>query len=196
MHSTVSYRPVPYRNVPYLHRRPYRDVITESDTKRLKNQLKEGHLKTLKGRPRKPTELGYLAGSFTESDITDVEILDDDDIITLRKDNTTYQGVQVQKGKVTSGAVAVLSVSKNMLLEASLLSLESLGRQRMCGVPFSPGVHGRGIYVCVCDFNYLNQMHKCVFQEIYTCVFHPRFISKFAFCFCFYKTLDPVVYSS
>ena len=118
--------------------------------------MKEGHLKTLRGRPRKPTELGCLAGSFTESDITDVEILDDDDIITLRKDNTTHQGVQ--KGQGTGGTV--LSVSKNMLLEASLLSLESLGRQRMCGVPFSSGVHSRGIYVCVSDI--LVMIMRCV----------------------------------
>ena len=119
--------------------------------------MKEGHLKTLRGRPRKPTELGCLAGSFTESDITDVEILDDDDIITLRKDNTTHQGVQ--KGKGTGGAV--LSVSKNMLLEASLLSLESLGRQHMCGVPFSSGMHGRGIHVCVSDI--LVMIMRCVY---------------------------------
>ena len=106
-------------------------------------------MKTLKGRPRKPTELGCLAGSFTESDITDIEILDDDDLITLRRVNTTLQGVQ----KGTGGAV--LSVSKNMLLEASLLSLESLGRQRMCGVPFSSGAQNpevmrKGIYIHVC----------------------------------------------
>ena len=150
MCCTVPYCILPYPTSPYP--RPYRDVINGSDTKRLKNQLKEGHLKTLKGRPRKPTELGCLAGSFTESDITDIDILDDDDFIRLRKDNTTHQGVQRGKGKGTGGAV--LSVSKNMLLEASLLSLESLGRQRMCGVPFSSGgqnpeIIRRGIDVCV-----------------------------------------------
>ena len=142
---------LPYHTLPYC--RPYRDVINGSDTKRLKNQLKEGHLKTLKGRPRKPTELGCLAGSFTESDITDIEILDDDDLITLRRVNTTPQGVQKGTGEGTGGAV--LSVSKNMLLEASLLSLESLGRQRMCGVPFSSGAQNpevmrKGIYIHVC----------------------------------------------
>lgn len=120
-----------------------------SDTKRLKNQIKEGHLRALKGRPRAPTELGWLEGTFTESDTTDIGN-HNDYIVTLRKDNINRHGVQNR----TRGSV--LSVSKNMLLEASLQSLESLGRQRLCGVHVSSGEHGspilgKGDFMPMCE---------------------------------------------
>jgi hypothetical protein len=140
-----------------LYCRPYRDVVAESDTKRLKNQIKEGHLRALKGRPRTPTELGWLEGTFTESDATDIGIdigNHDDYIVTLRKDNINSHRVQ----KKTGGSV--LSVSKNMLLEASLQSLESLGRQRLFGVPVSSGAQGspilgKGDFMPMCEYAFL-----------------------------------------
>ena len=133
-----------------MHRRPYRDVIAGSDTKRLKNQVKEEHLRSLKGRPRKPTELRWLAGSFIESDTTDMKS-NHDSIVAQSKDNITHQGV--------------LSVSKDVLLEASMQSLESLGRQRLCGVPFGSGLQGseilhKGTCLCVCVC-----VSVCVFAE-------------------------------
>lgn len=140
-----------------MYCRPYRDVITESETKRLKNQVKERHLRALKGRPRTPTELGWLEGTFTESDATDKDMdvgNQDDYIVTVRKDNINRHMVQ----KRTGGSV--LSVSKNMLLEASLQSLESLGRERLCGVPVSSEAQGspilgKGDFMPMCEYVFI-----------------------------------------
>jgi hypothetical protein len=118
--------------------------------------VKEGHLRALKGRPRTPTELGWLEGTFTESDATDGGDIGNhnDYIVTLRKDNINRHGVQ----KRTGGSV--LSVSKNMLLEASLQSLESLGRQRLCGVHVSSGAQGspilgKGDFMPMCKYVFI-----------------------------------------
>lgn len=101
-------------------------------------------------------------GTFTEGDATDIGI-HEDYIVTLRKDNSNRHRVQKRAGGST------LSVSKEMLLEASLQSLESLGRQRLCGVPVSSGAQdsqtlGKGVSIPKCDY-----VSICLNTPIFMC---------------------------
>ena len=100
--------------------RPYDDVMANNDIRRLKAQVRVEHCKVLKGRARSVTEMGYY-DMFEETD----DVLDDTHM------HTTSQNVgrlceQVARRK---GGGSVITVSKEKLLEASLLSLQTLGRQ-------------------------------------------------------------------
>ena len=100
--------------------RPYDDVMANNDIRRLRAQVRVEHCKVLKGRARNVTEMGYY-DMFEE----------EDDVLEPSPIHTTHHTVgrlceQVARRK---GGGSVITVSKEKLLEASLLSLQTLGRQ-------------------------------------------------------------------
>lgn len=116
--------------------RPYRGVIAENDIRRLRGQVHEEHSKLLKGRAKKAAEQGGYAGRFEEED--DI----DDDNSNMKQKNTRLCE-QVAKKR---GGGTVVTVSKEKLLEASLASVESLGRQRRSGAPLGSGAHDSDLF--------------------------------------------------
>jgi hypothetical protein len=87
----------------------------------LKSQVQSEHNKHLKGRPKKTLE-----GSENYFDD-----YDDDD--SINEPHT--RGRLCEQTLSKKGGGSVVTVSKAKLLEASLLSLETLGRQRYTGAP-------------------------------------------------------------
>jgi hypothetical protein len=111
-------------------------VIAENDVRRLRGQVHEEHSKQLKGRAKKAAEQGGYAGHFEEED--DI----DDDNSSMKKKNVRLCE-QVAKKR---GGGTVVTVSKEKLLEASLASVESLGRQRRSGAPLGSGAHDSDLF--------------------------------------------------
>ena len=100
--------------------RPYDDVIANNDIRRLRAQVRVEHCKVLKGRAKRVTDMGYY-DMFEEAD--DVQ---DDIHIHTSGERIGRLCDQVPRRK---GGGSVITVSKEKLLEASLLSLQTLGRQ-------------------------------------------------------------------
>ena len=109
-------------------------VIADNDVQRLKGLVKEERCKHLKGRARKPLEQMDL-GQFEESDDVDGER--DEESLGARSGAVRLCDRVSRK----RGGGSIVTVSKEKLLQSSLTSLESLGRQRRCGVPFGSGCH-------------------------------------------------------
>ena len=109
-------------------------VIADKDVQRLKGMVKEERGKLLKGRARKPLEQMNL-GQFEESDDVDGE-RDEEGIGGITCSGRLYKGMSRKR---RGGSIVTLS--KEKLLQSSLTSLESLGRQRRCGVPLGSGGH-------------------------------------------------------
>jgi hypothetical protein len=102
--------------------RPYRGVIAENHIRRLKSQVQSEHIKNLKGRPKKTLE-------------TSDNYFDDYDDNDSVNESHAIRGRLCEQTLSKKGGGSVVSVSKAKLLEASLLSLETLGRQRYSGAP-------------------------------------------------------------
>lgn len=124
--------------------RPYSGVIAENDIRRLRSQVHVEHSKLLKGRAKKAAEQGGYMGRFEEED--DV---DDDNSNTKQRNTRLCEQVAKKRGGGT-----VVTVSKEKLLEASLASVESLGRQRRSGAPLGSGAHDCDLFIsgtsCTC----------------------------------------------
>lgn len=131
--------------------RPYRGVIAENDIRRLRTQVHVEHCKLLKGRARRAAEHGGYAGRFEEGD--DIE-----DDLSSTKQGSGRLCEQVAKKR---GGGTVVAVSKEKLLEASLASVESLGRQRRCGAPLGSGAHDSDVFR---SGTALRGMHECVMR--------------------------------
>jgi len=102
--------------------KPYRGVIAETHIRRLKSQVQSEHNKQLKGRSKKTLE---ASDNYFDD-------YDDNDSIN---ETHTVRGRLCEQTLSKKGGGSVVTVSKAKLLEASLLSLETLGRQRYTGAP-------------------------------------------------------------
>jgi hypothetical protein len=98
--------------------RPYKGVLAERQIKRLKSQVKESRTKLLSGRARKKLEEDKYHEDYFEP--TDMDYPDTPQYRRLCK--------QVHHSKQYHDA-DVNEVSKEKLLEASLLSLETMGKR-------------------------------------------------------------------
>lgn len=121
--------------------RPYRGVIAENHIRRLKSQVQSEHNKNLKGRPKKTLE---ASGNYFD-DYDDNDSLNESHAIRSRLCEQTLS---------KKGGGSVVSVSKAKLLEASLLSLETLGRQRYSGAPNGDSEYPQGNYYMKIEYLY------------------------------------------
>lgn len=87
----------------------------------MKSQVQSEHNKNLKGRPKKSLE----GNDYFFEDFDDTESINE----------SHARGRLCEKNLSKKGGGSVVTVSKEKLLEASLLSLETLGRQRYAGAP-------------------------------------------------------------
>lgn len=100
--------------------RPYKGVIAERQIRRLKTQVKQGLMKTLRGRPRGKLE----ASALEESKFEEVDF----DYAQLPHERRPCRVLQRQQAQF-AGDGNVHRVSQEKLLEASLQSLDTMTRR-------------------------------------------------------------------
>ena len=107
--------------------RPYKGVIAERQIRRLKNQVKGERLKHISGRPRSSLDMsaGRAGERFESQDQLDEEEFQQSQCLAPHERRLC----KVVGRAKSASAAGVDVVSTEKLLEASLQSLESLGRQ-------------------------------------------------------------------
>lgn len=111
-----------------LINRPYKGVIAEKQIKRLKSQVKESRSKLLTGRPKKKLEEDRFKRDMFEA--TDIDGFDIQHPFSQNASRRLCK--QIEHAKHLHDE-EVTKVSTEKLLEASLISLETMGRRVRSG---------------------------------------------------------------
>jgi hypothetical protein len=144
----------------------------------LKSQVQSEHNKQLKGRSKKTLE---ASDNYFDD-------YDDNDSIN---ETHTVRGRLCEQTLSKKGGGSVVTVSKAKLLEASLLSLETLGRQRYTGAPDGDSGFPQG-RLCInsngCVHLYMDQFidsHEQIYNYVCIRISISIYICLYAFM-CIY----------